>query len=634
MALVSYAQNFEDIMLWRALGHIPQGTYLDIGAQDPSFDSVSRCFYDHGWRGVHVEPTPAYASLLREERPDEIVIEAVVAEQSGTVTFFEIPSTGLSTGRKDIASGHAENGFPAIERVLPSVTLSALFDTFGGKEIHWMKIDVEGMEREVLEGWADHPARPWVLSIESTFPGSQRPTHGDWLDIVLKRGYREVWFDGLSRFFVAEGHDELLPHFELPPNIFDGFAISIDHLMASYLKQDAAALAQDHLVALDALRTEANQARAREEANAVEAQKETRALTLSFQAALADLSLREKEARKESEEMSQRYQALQDEARHLLTAELRAQRDAFEERLASELQSLRGEAGRMLEAQQAGFQRLLSRELEAQQEKLQRLYSAEQETLRRDFQQQLKVAHSQQRAQREDFQHMLAEAKKREATLQSALSLIEARYGEANDRLGGALEEARNAHVEVSRLRTVCEAERARSAHLQARLDSIRKHLSQFMGRIAVPFAQMQAALFGSKVSFEAADLLFSSPHDLDPPREEVASVADLLKTHDGVFVRLAYLCILGREPDGAGFDHYLNRLRAGYPKDGIIADLAASKEAQQYGPALNDLDRLTRRSPLQMLTGKPKPTPEKLAAASFENVLGRELAELAALTD
>ena len=35
MSMISYAQNFEDVMLWRALGHIDNGFYIDVGANDP-----------------------------------------------------------------------------------------------------------------------------------------------------------------------------------------------------------------------------------------------------------------------------------------------------------------------------------------------------------------------------------------------------------------------------------------------------------------------------------------------------------------------------------------------------------------------------------------------------------------------
>ncbi len=78
MPFVSYAQNFEDVILWRALKHVGRGFYIDIGAQDPVIDSVSLAFYEQGWRGVHVEPVAEYAEKLRKARPDEEVIQAAV----------------------------------------------------------------------------------------------------------------------------------------------------------------------------------------------------------------------------------------------------------------------------------------------------------------------------------------------------------------------------------------------------------------------------------------------------------------------------------------------------------------------------------------------------------------------------
>jgi len=51
---IYYAQNFEDVMLWRALKHIKNGFYIDIGAWDPVIDSVSNLFYENGWRGINV----------------------------------------------------------------------------------------------------------------------------------------------------------------------------------------------------------------------------------------------------------------------------------------------------------------------------------------------------------------------------------------------------------------------------------------------------------------------------------------------------------------------------------------------------------------------------------------------------
>ena len=101
--IVSYAQNFEDVMLWRALEHVENGFYIDLGAQDPLADSVSMAFHEHGWKGIHVEPTPHYAQLLREQRPGDTVIEAAVANAvdalSGQVRMMDMDSDRIPASR-------------------------------------------------------------------------------------------------------------------------------------------------------------------------------------------------------------------------------------------------------------------------------------------------------------------------------------------------------------------------------------------------------------------------------------------------------------------------------------------------------------------------------------------------------
>src|ERR1700682_300214 len=148
--ITSYAQNFEDVMLWRALAHIEHGFYIDIGAQDPIIDSVRLAFFERGWRGIHVEPTPRYAEALRQQRPGDPVIQAAVGEGPAVLRFFEIPDTGISTADAAIAAQHRASGFEVREITVPCVPLSAIFEACSGQEIHWLKIDVEGFERQVL----------------------------------------------------------------------------------------------------------------------------------------------------------------------------------------------------------------------------------------------------------------------------------------------------------------------------------------------------------------------------------------------------------------------------------------------------------------------------------------------------
>jgi FkbM family methyltransferase len=228
--LISYAQNFEDVMLWRALGQVkagfPKGFYIDVGAQDPVVDSVSLAFYEHGWRGIHVEPTPRYAEMLRQRRPDETVIQSAVGTGRATRRFFEIPDTGLSTADPKIAQQHRSAGFTVNEISVSSMTLAAIFKSCAGRQIHWMKIDVEGGEHDVLRSWQSSKARPWIVVVENTLPLTQIETHATWEPLLLRRGYTHVYSDGLNRYYVSGDHPELREAFRTGPNLFDQFALS------------------------------------------------------------------------------------------------------------------------------------------------------------------------------------------------------------------------------------------------------------------------------------------------------------------------------------------------------------------------------------------------------------------------
>lgn len=222
MGILSYAQNFEDVILWRVLGHIKNGSYVDVGAQDPRIDSVSRAFYENGWRGVHVEPVPAFAAALRADRPDETVLQLALAERPGTLELNVFADTGLSTAVDHYAARHElERGY-AVERItVPVLTLTDVLQSFHGEQVHWLKIDVEGFEEQVLRGWDSKTVRPWVILVEATIPNSPETDFAGWDPILVGADYRFVYFDGLNRFYIAAEHPELAAGFGAPPNVFD-----------------------------------------------------------------------------------------------------------------------------------------------------------------------------------------------------------------------------------------------------------------------------------------------------------------------------------------------------------------------------------------------------------------------------
>jgi FkbM family methyltransferase len=221
---ISYAQNFEDVMLWRALKHVKNGFYVDVGANDPVVDSVSKAFYDRGWRGIHFEPLVESAKLLRKNRPDETVFQVALGETEGVLELAILG--GLSTANEGYAQEYVAQGHSVQLVQVPVLTLRSALKSLVGKEVHWLKIDVEGFEGQVLKGWDSDVLRPWVMVIEATVPNSPKTDFAEWDPILVAANYRFVYFDGLNRFYIAEEHLELLSAFEVPPNVFDRAQLS------------------------------------------------------------------------------------------------------------------------------------------------------------------------------------------------------------------------------------------------------------------------------------------------------------------------------------------------------------------------------------------------------------------------
>lgn len=225
----SYAQNFEDIILWRALQDVPSGFYIDLGAHHPVLDSVSKWFYEQGWRGIHVEPLKFYADCLRQDRPDEDVIQAAVSEEPGDHIIYAFPDTGLSTMSAEIANTHKSRlDRDWQQETVSSLTLDEVFKRAGARDVHWLKVDVEGHERSALASWGNSLMRPWIVVVESTYPNTQVETHEEWEFLLTPRGYSFVYADGLNRYYLHEAHEDLRNRFRYPPNYFDYFSLG-DH---------------------------------------------------------------------------------------------------------------------------------------------------------------------------------------------------------------------------------------------------------------------------------------------------------------------------------------------------------------------------------------------------------------------
>jgi FkbM family methyltransferase len=148
---VSYAQNAEDIRVWRAFKDAQAGeadarklTYVDVGANEPRHLSITASLYDLGWRGLLIEADPVLAHELRIMRPHDQVVEMAAASGPGELTFHRVPGTGLGTLDEGEAEAARARGFEVTATPVATGALDTILTDHEVAEIHFMSIDVEG----------------------------------------------------------------------------------------------------------------------------------------------------------------------------------------------------------------------------------------------------------------------------------------------------------------------------------------------------------------------------------------------------------------------------------------------------------------------------------------------------------
>ncbi|MGY2803717.1 FkbM family methyltransferase [Bradyrhizobium sp. USDA 4506] len=314
--MISYSQNFEDVLLARLFQGQSIGFYIDVGAWDPTRHSVTRHFYDQGWTGVNIEPVQRQFQLFVGERARDKNLNVAVADSAGRVRFYECSElTSLSTANETQAEELRRSGYTVVDYEVPVVTLQEVIADCGDRIIDFLKIDVEGFEAAVLRGIDLRKRRPRVLVIEATLPSVQIKNWDeadsirnwdDWEPAVLAADYELAWYDGLSRFYVRKEDASLRKRLFLPPCVHDGFELAEVH----DLKRTHQVLLKEREDVLDANR------RLEHELHAVESDRTAKTRVLEqVERELAELKSSQLALTKEREDVLSANRRLEDELR-------------------------------------------------------------------------------------------------------------------------------------------------------------------------------------------------------------------------------------------------------------------------------------------------------------------------------
>jgi FkbM family methyltransferase len=220
--VISYAQNAEDVVLARALRGTT-GFYVDVGAGDPEIASVTKHFYDLGWRGINIEPRSDAISLLDEQRPRDTNLRLAAGATAGETKLFLVEADlDMSTTDEVDLELLRDRGYEVHVETVPVQTLDRILEEHGVSGIDFLKIDVEGSEADVLAGVDLIRWHPSVVVVESIKPWSHERTDASWRSVLESQGYREALFDGVNLFFARKDDRETIAAL-VPASVLDEY---------------------------------------------------------------------------------------------------------------------------------------------------------------------------------------------------------------------------------------------------------------------------------------------------------------------------------------------------------------------------------------------------------------------------
>lgn len=200
-----FGQGAEDLLLRSFIENAESkpGFYVDIGAFHPVQASNTKYFYDHGWRGINIEANPKSAALFAKMRPRDINLNIGVSNENGSMDFYFFGAEhSINTFNKNQAEAFSQHFQLPIKEVI-SMEVRHINEVLqenipSGQEIDFISIDIEGMERKILEAIDFKMFQPKHILIEDISLEGDELDFKNWLKLqdswqhqyLLDQGYQ------------------------------------------------------------------------------------------------------------------------------------------------------------------------------------------------------------------------------------------------------------------------------------------------------------------------------------------------------------------------------------------------------------------------------------------------------------
>jgi FkbM family methyltransferase len=214
--MVFYSQSGQDeILETYVFKGYKRGFFVNIGAWDGvCFDNTLFFERERKWTGINIEPLPDRYQSLVENRPTCKNFNIAVGDRNGDVEFLAI--TGDTSMLSGIKENYDERHLARIAREtaalnteartinVPVKRLDTLFKEQDVRRVHYMSIDAEGSEMNIIRSIDFNFTYIDVIDFESNYLDKTAPI----LEYLATKGYQ--------RLPIAHGEDIFMIHNRSP----------------------------------------------------------------------------------------------------------------------------------------------------------------------------------------------------------------------------------------------------------------------------------------------------------------------------------------------------------------------------------------------------------------------------------
>ena len=162
-----YSFSGVDVIIENIFRSKNNGIYIDVGCQHPIKNNNTYLLFKKGWNGLNIDLDKDNIDLFNVSRPNDQNINVAISNKIGeTDLYFYHKKSPINTIDKK-TSDYQKAPISEIKKIKTNTLTNIIKNSkYKNSKIDLLSIDVEGHEREVLEGFDFSICRPDVIVIE------------------------------------------------------------------------------------------------------------------------------------------------------------------------------------------------------------------------------------------------------------------------------------------------------------------------------------------------------------------------------------------------------------------------------------------------------------------------------------